>query len=470
MWIIPANAQWGSPIQLTFNSVNDYDPSISDDGSKIAFRSWSDRGESWVINSDGSDLLQLSSDWNYQTVISGDGSKIAFDALNEDSDFDLCIINSDGSGLNPVSEASFYWYFSINRDGSKIAFTPESHPPNIWIINSDGSGSTQLTNFDFAVDPSINADGSKIAFYGITDDDFEIFMINSDGSGLTQLTDNTADDSRPSISADGSKIAFESNLDGDNEIFVINSDGSGLTQLTDNTADDSSPSISDDGSKIAFMSDLDGDFEIFVINSDGSDLTQLTDNAAKDGWPSISADGSKIAFESYLDGDSEIFVIEYEGSSDSISGDVSYSYVGGGPMSGVTVDLKQVGTVIDTTSTVSTGAYNFNDILPGYYELVFHKNSFYDENVCDVEVTAGADTYQDMSLRIAGDLDDNGEEADAVDMNMMIQCSVGDYSGDNYFDLDANGGSCDAVDVNMMIQASVGDLIFPSISSNLMVC
>jgi hypothetical protein len=43
---------------------------------------------------------------------------------------------------------------------------------------------------------------------------------------------------------------------------------------------------------------------------------------------------------------------------------------------------------------------------------------------------------------------------------MMIQASVGDYTGDWKFDLNNDGDVADAVDVNMMIQASVGDYQF----------
>ena len=44
---------------------------------------------------------------------------------------------------------------------------------------------------------------------------------------------------------------------------------------------------------------------------------------------------------------------------------------------------------------------------------------------------------------------------------MMIQASVGDYTtGDWKFDLDGNGEIADSVDVNMMIQASVNDYQF----------
>ena len=57
-----------------------------------------------------------------------------------------------------------------------------------------------------------------------------------------------------------------------------------------------------------------------------------------------------------------------------------------------------------------------------------------------------------------GDLDHNWVAADAVDVAMMIQASVGDIIPNSEYDLDNNGNDADAVDVAMMIQASVGDI------------
>jgi hypothetical protein len=57
-----------------------------------------------------------------------------------------------------------------------------------------------------------------------------------------------------------------------------------------------------------------------------------------------------------------------------------------------------------------------------------------------------------------GDLDHNGDVADAVDVAMMLQASVGDIIATSEYDLDGNGENADAVDVAMMLQASVGDI------------
>jgi len=208
------------------------------------------------------------------------------------------------------------WYPSISGDGTKIVFMSAMSGDDweIFVVNSDGSGLTQLTSNTLQDEgPCISGDGSKIAFHSFGVDFWpRIFVVNSDGSGLTQLTTNTESNCWfSSISGDGTKIAFESDMTPDkgSEIFVVNSDGSGLTQLTTNTAWDGSPSISGDGTKIAFESNVDGDSEIFVVNSDGSGLTQLTSNTVTDCGPSISDDGTKIAFASTVDGDPEIFLV-----------------------------------------------------------------------------------------------------------------------------------------------------------------
>jgi len=116
---------WGTPTQLTFNTAGDHFPSISGDGSKIAFYSDVDGDrEIFVVNSDGSGLLQLTSNTASDQFpsISGDGSKIAFYS-NVDGDYEIFVINSDGTGLLQLtSNTAWDGHPSISGDGSKIAF------------------------------------------------------------------------------------------------------------------------------------------------------------------------------------------------------------------------------------------------------------------------------------------------------------------------------------------------------------
>ncbi|MHA2408134.1 MAG: TolB family protein, partial [Candidatus Ranarchaeia archaeon] len=273
--------------QLTNNTKSDRDPSISGDGSKIAFSrdlegcSKHQSPEIFVINSDGTGLTQLtdSPEIDYcvrssNPSISGDGSKIAFQRMNFKTwDRGIFVINSDGTGEKMLTNNTHFDEGpSISDDGIKIAFSGgDDFDWQIFVINSDGSGLTQLTNnkdnYQYGAPmggPSISGDGSKVAFGGLDGSDWEFFVVISDGSGLKQLTDNSYKQEEnmpppfgPSISGDGSKIVFsnfvESGLENPSvEIFVINSDGTGLTQLTNTTKWNSGPSICDNGERIAF--------------------------------------------------------------------------------------------------------------------------------------------------------------------------------------------------------------------------
>ena len=242
--------------------------------------------------------------------------RIAF-ASDRDGDFEIYVMNADGSGVtrltdNDASDTFPRW----SPDGQRIAFHSDRDGNwEIYVMNPDGSGVTRLTNNEASdAGPSWSPDGQRIAFISNRDGNFEIYVMNADGSGVTRLTDNDALDSTPSWSPDGQRIAFHSDRDGDSEIYVMNPDGSGVTRLTNNDASDAVPSWSPDGRRIAFHSTRDGDNEIYVINADGSGVTRLTNNDAIDAYPSWSPDGQRIAFTSDRDGNWEIYVMNADGS------------------------------------------------------------------------------------------------------------------------------------------------------------
>jgi Tol biopolymer transport system component len=263
-------------------------PSISGNTSKIAFQY--DDGNGWeifTINIDGTELAQLTDNTptgdclvsSSDPSISDDGSKIAFFHVDFSTyNRGIFVINSDGTGMKQLTE-NFDRDFTMSGDGTKIAFLGgDDFDFQYFVINSDGTELTKLTqntnryqdinyNANPPYAPSISDDGSKIAFEGYVGSDREIFIINSDGTGLKQLTDNDEDDWAPAISGDGSRIAFQrteyqkmtSNPDAIKpikpQVYVINSDGTGLAQLTNKTEEAFwNPSISDNGEKIAFWS------------------------------------------------------------------------------------------------------------------------------------------------------------------------------------------------------------------------
>ena len=115
---------------------------------------------------------------------------IAF-ASDRGRDFDIYVMNADGSDVRWPREKSWDWFTSRSPDGRHVASTYQSETGNV-----------------------------------------DVYVENADGSGFTWLTDDPGDDVFGGWSPDGRRIAFDSDRDGNKDVYVMNADGSGLTRLT----------------------------------------------------------------------------------------------------------------------------------------------------------------------------------------------------------------------------------------------
>jgi Tol biopolymer transport system component len=180
--------------------------------------------------------------------VSADGTKVAFesdsDFLNQgipNNQFEIWLYDTTTMTLTRVTSAShpgrISFFPDVSADGTKVAFVSDSDfldqgiaddQFEIWLYDTTTMTLTRVTSAshpgrisDF---PSLSADGTKISFesdsdylnQGIGDGQLEIWLYDTTTMTLTRVTSASHAGRTsffPGISADGTKIAFSSNSD-----------------------------------------------------------------------------------------------------------------------------------------------------------------------------------------------------------------------------------------------------------------
>ena len=303
---------------------------------QIAFVSHRDGNtEIYVMDVDGGNQQRLTNhphdDWFPSW--SPDGKRIAFSSGRDGHVIDgwptdeIYVMDADGGNpqnlTNHPHDDSFP---SWSPDGKRIVFVSardqnkkEPHNIEIYVMDADGGNQQRLTNNLHADSfPSWSPDGKRIVFSARRPGHFEsklsitheIYVMDASGGNQQRLTENRKNDWFPSWSPDGKRIAFSSDRKGDLqnfEIYVMDADGGNQQRLTENRKNDESPSWSPDGKRIAFSSNREGNFEIYVIDAAGGNPQNLTNNRNHDVSPawfnssfSVSPAGKKFTMWGWL--------------------------------------------------------------------------------------------------------------------------------------------------------------------------
>jgi uncharacterized protein (TIGR03437 family) len=326
-------------------------PSLTDDGTGLVFESTadlaavgSDIGFHSVrtdLSGEGPTFAEIARTRSVTPSLSHDGSKIAFasseDLVGQNADRNSEIFFIDGRSLtqitrtNPGSSATRLADGnvgpSLSGNGRFIAFSSNR---DLLGLNSDlnceiflydlaTASFTQLTNTNLlpgSLSPKISGDGSRVFFVRRDIEMSEtadlMFLDRSTGAVRTLLSGakNLSLCTGRALSNDGSRIVYSADIAANqNQVFLfdmLENSPRQLTVLPQTTTDVAlHPTISGDGKRVAFttrrkvMGSSDGSVEVYVLDIPTGQIEQVTNAppiATAEVVSSLNFDGSLVAF------------------------------------------------------------------------------------------------------------------------------------------------------------------------------
>ncbi|HZN00466.1 MAG TPA: protein kinase [Pyrinomonadaceae bacterium] len=157
----PATGIVGKPVSITQGSMQLWFPDPSPDGAWLAAYSMGQQRHIFVMRTDGTEQRDLTPDnfRHYWPRWSPDGQRIAFSSRRT-GDYELFIMNRDGSGVRQLTQSAGGHYSPWSPDGRMIAYSIHTPKNDCIIVDPDKAWSDQKLIYLSALsDASLSFEG-----------------------------------------------------------------------------------------------------------------------------------------------------------------------------------------------------------------------------------------------------------------------------------------------------------------------
>jgi TolB protein len=257
-------------------------PSVSQDGSRIAFVSG---GDVYVIRADGTGQVQLTQTPEEEAAPAWTRrGKVVYSTFANNSSR-LFMIDPDGRNGRVIATVPGRGPVLSPDESRVIYWTGSWTSTRLLVATLDGSAVHQITDgSSIAWNSQWSPDGRRIAYTGRDlGGGLHVFVMNADGSGPRQLTHVPAGEGEaqvPAWSPDGHQIAFQTTPGPGKpgHVWIADAETGVARKIAVHTQPfiDEVPSWFPDGKRLAFQSNRTRRMEIWVVNANGSDPRQLT--------------------------------------------------------------------------------------------------------------------------------------------------------------------------------------------------
>ena len=265
---------------------------------QLVFQGYNDdEGGLFKVDSDGTDVLNITSQNGRDPSLSPDGLLVAFVDSPAGSNEALWVVSASGGEPEKIYEAPSGTTLTTPRfdpDGETLVYSEQFFDSqtflmeaDIYRIGVDGSNRTRVIDWPGQqLEPSLSSDGTKMTFWstktpsGAWEDAARVYVTSATGGSPLAITAPSVVDAtlgHPRFSPNGEQVAFNATPPDEwdwvnSEIYKVDVDGTDQVQITDNDYADWKPDWSPLGNRISFTSERPPsyDYQTYTITPDGT--------------------------------------------------------------------------------------------------------------------------------------------------------------------------------------------------------